>query len=156
MVKQNSTPGPVVLFIRWQLGSASADKCQNVPGTYRHKCFDFHAIWHTRKTLLREQSGSLDCLILLLLLSTACIPQRQQINLMCEQIMALKKEFSRAACGKKQKLQCRKTETAGTRATADVGWRGSNEKVNLETRAKGKNRDNGAGKLNEKQEEFYK
>lgn len=32
----------------------------------------------------------------------------------------LKKELSRAACGKKQKLHYRKTETAVTTATADV------------------------------------
>lgn len=71
-------------------------------------------------------SWAFQCLILSLLPSTACIPQRQQINLMYEQIMAesllkkKKKDLSRVACGKKQKLQCRKKETAGTRATADV------------------------------------
>lgn len=65
----------------------------------------------------------------------------------------LKTELSRAACGKNQELQCRKTETAVTRAMADVGW--NNEKVSLETWAKGKNPEDGAENINEKQEEFY-
>jgi len=44
MVKENPTPDLVALFIRWQLGSTSAGKCQNVPGTHRRKFSDFHAI----------------------------------------------------------------------------------------------------------------